>query len=184
MLRDLRESQYHAIFDNRPCAIIHPSTAATVPVALGATVELVDAADGVCRGALEEFFVLPVRDLQRENDLKPHEILTIIRLPPLPAGARMAHLRQGRKGGVRLAARRRRRAARPRRRGDLPARLDHARRRRGRFGRQTRRCGTAVAARAALAGATPLAKNGGKLPLFEALVRRDVLAAASPTARD
>ncbi len=51
------ENAYHAIFDNRFCAIVHPSTAATVLVALGATVELVDA-DGAARGfALEDFFV-------------------------------------------------------------------------------------------------------------------------------
>ena len=30
------ENQYHAIFDNPSCAIVHPSTAATVLVALGA----------------------------------------------------------------------------------------------------------------------------------------------------
>jgi xanthine dehydrogenase YagS FAD-binding subunit len=31
------ENQYHAIFDNQSCAIVHPSTAATVLVALGAS---------------------------------------------------------------------------------------------------------------------------------------------------
>ena len=34
------ENQYHAIFNNMPCAIVHPSTAATVLVALGAMIEL------------------------------------------------------------------------------------------------------------------------------------------------
>jgi len=37
------------------------------------------------------------------------------------------------------------------------------------------------AAKAALAGAAPLAKNAYKLPVFEALVRRAIINAASPT---
>ena len=37
------ENQYHAIFNNMPCAIVHPSTAATVLVALDATVDLTNA---------------------------------------------------------------------------------------------------------------------------------------------
>ena len=31
--------------------------------------------------------------MQRENDLKPHEILAAIKLPALPASARMAHVK-------------------------------------------------------------------------------------------
>ena len=71
------------MFDNTPCAIVHPSTAATVLVALGATVELTNAAGAGRRVLLEDFFVAPGSDIQRENDLKPHEILTAILLPPL-----------------------------------------------------------------------------------------------------
>jgi xanthine dehydrogenase YagS FAD-binding subunit len=58
------ENQYHAIFNNTPCAIVHPSTAATVLVALDATVELTNAEGAVRRLALEEFFVGPERDVQ------------------------------------------------------------------------------------------------------------------------
>ena len=47
------ENQYHAIFDNRFCAIVHPSTSATALVALGAEVELADADGGTRRLALE-----------------------------------------------------------------------------------------------------------------------------------
>jgi len=91
------ENQYHAIFDNRPCAIVHPSSAATALVALGATVEITNAEGAKRRVLLENFFVLPDRDIQRENDLKAQEILTAILLPLLPANLRMAHLRQGEK---------------------------------------------------------------------------------------
>ena len=85
------ENQYHAIFDNQSCAIVHPSTAATVLVALGATLELANS-DGATRTILlEDFFVSTDLDLQRENDLKPHEILTAILLPAPPVGLSMVH---------------------------------------------------------------------------------------------
>jgi xanthine dehydrogenase YagS FAD-binding subunit len=45
------ENQYHAIFDNQSCAIVHPSTAATVLVALGTTIELANS-EGATREAL------------------------------------------------------------------------------------------------------------------------------------
>ena len=51
------ENQYHAIFNNMPCAIVHPSTAATVLVALDATVELTNAAGSGRQLSLEDFFV-------------------------------------------------------------------------------------------------------------------------------
>ncbi len=86
------ENQYHAIFNNMPCAIVHPSTAATVLVALSAKVELTSASSAVRELALEDFFLPPERDLQRENDLQPQEILTAIRLPKLAANACMAPL--------------------------------------------------------------------------------------------
>jgi xanthine dehydrogenase YagS FAD-binding subunit len=182
------ENQHHAIFDNQACAIVHPSTAATALVALGATVELTDAEGAMRRIVLEDFFVSPDLDLQRENDLKPGEILTAIRLPPLPASMRMAHLKQGetdsfdwpiadvavlldlspdgscRSAAVILGA------AAP-----VPHRAISAQS--ALIGRHIDEEVARVAALAALDGAMPLAKNAYKLPLFETLVRRAILKA-------
>ena len=183
------ENQYHAIFDNQPCAIVHPSTAATVLVALGATLELTNS-EGVSRNVLlENFFVLPDRDLQRENDLKPHEILTAILLPVLPASLRMAHLKQGEKdsfdwpladvavaldlnrdGSCRGAAIILGAAAPVPHRAKLAENIL--------IGRRVDDAKAREAAHAALDGATPLTKNAYKLPLFETLVRRTILKAA------
>jgi len=184
------ENQYHAIFDNTVCAIVHPSTAATALVALGATVELTDA-EGVARPVLlEDFFVSPDKDIQRENDLKPQEIVTAVILPPTPANLRMAHLKLGEKdsfdwpladvavvldldqnGGCKGAAIVLGAAAPvPHRAKTAEAALK---------GRRVDEDAARTAARAALDGATPLAKNGYKLPLFETLVRRAILAAAA-----
>jgi xanthine dehydrogenase YagS FAD-binding subunit len=73
------------------------TAAATVLVALGATVELTNAAGVTRRLLLEDFFVPPSRDLQRENDLRPQEILIAIKLPKLPPNVRMAHVKQSEK---------------------------------------------------------------------------------------
>jgi xanthine dehydrogenase YagS FAD-binding subunit len=184
------ESQYHAIFDNQVCAIVHPSTAATVLVALGAEVELTNAGGATRRVLLEDFFVPPGQDLQRENDLKPQEILAAIILPPLPATLRMAHLKLGEKdsfdwpladvavtldideqgeckrAAVILGAA----APVPHRAKAAEAAL---------AGRCIDETAAARAGRAALDGATPLGKNAYKLPLFETLVRRAILKAVA-----
>jgi xanthine dehydrogenase YagS FAD-binding subunit len=183
------ENQYHAIFNNMPCAIVHPSTAATVLVALGATIELTNSDDTTRQLPLEEFFVPPERDIQRENDLQPHEIVTAIRLPKLPANLRTAYLKQGEKesfdwpladvavvldvgpDGVCKRATIILGAAAP-----VPHRAKTAEA--ALTGRRINENTVAEAARAALDGATPLAKNGYKLPLFETLVRRAILRAA------
>jgi xanthine dehydrogenase YagS FAD-binding subunit len=184
------ENQYHAIFDNNRCAIVHPSTAATVLVALDAKVELTNAAGAVRQVLLEDFFVRPGVDLHRENDLKPQEILTAILLPPLPASLRMAHLRQGEKesfdwpladvavtldmapdgrcnkAAIVLGAA----APLPHRAKAAEAALN---------GKRIDETAAREAGHAALEGATPLSKNAYKLPLFEVLVRRAILKAVA-----
>jgi len=183
------ENQYHAIFDNRPCAIVHPSTAATSLVALGASVELANAEGVVRRVLLEDFFVSTDTDIQRENDLNPHEILTAILLPAPPAGLRMAHLRLGQKDSfdwpladVAVAleldadGRCQRAAIVLGAAAPVPYRAKAAERLLK--GARIDETSAKETGHAALSSATPLAKNGYKLPLFEALVRRAILAAA------
>ena len=181
------ENQYHAIFDNDACAMVHPSTAATALVALGAEVELAGAHGATRRLLLEEFLIPPARSLQRENDLKPHEILTAVRLPRLPGSVRMTHLKQGEKESFDWPL------------ADVAVVLDFAPDHRcthaavvlgaaaavpwrseaaaqALTGRHIDDAVAAEAALAALASATPLSGNAYKRPLFEALVRRAVLA--------
>jgi len=184
------ENQYHAIFNNLPCAIVHPSTAATMLVALGATVEIIGAAGAARRLLLEDFFVPVEQDMQRENKLEPHEILAAIRLPRLSPSIRMAHIKQGEKdsfdwpladvavvidldaSGVCQRAAIVLGAAAP-----VPHRARKAEA--ALVGQRVDQTVTAQAARAALEGATPLSKNAYKLPLFEALVRRTIIRAIS-----
>jgi len=184
------ENQYHAIFDQNGCAMVHPSTAATALVALGAKVVLVNAEGRQRDVLLEDFYLLPDKDVHRENDLRPGEILTAVVLPKLEPAIRSVHLKQGEKdsfdwpladvavlldrdaGGVCRRVSIVLGAAAP-----LPHRAKAAEAvLRGKpVHEQTAR----DAARAALAGAAPLSKNAYKLPIFETLVRRAILAAAT-----
>src|SRR5205814_6948457 len=79
------ENQYHAIFNNGLCAIVHPSALATPLIAMGAIVELTSAKDKR-EVPLEDFLVLPSEDLHHENKLQDGEILTNIRIPALASG--------------------------------------------------------------------------------------------------
>jgi len=184
------ENRYHAIFDNRLCAIVHPSAAATALVALGASIELVDAEGEKREVRLEDFFVSPDRDVQRENDLRPRELLAAVKLPALPASARMAHVKIAEKASfdwplaqvaalidlgsdgrcasasiVLGAAAPTPRRAKPAEGVLIGQRIDDAVAR--------------AAGRAAIDGAAPLADNAYKLPLFETAVRRAILNAVA-----
>jgi xanthine dehydrogenase YagS FAD-binding subunit len=182
------ENQYHAIFDHNGCAIVHPSTAATALVAFGARLELTDKAASKRVVKLEEFFILPEVDIQRENALKPGEIVTAVLLPAQPATTRSVHLKEAevesfdwsiadvavvldmadgvcRQASVVLGAA----APVPHRAVAAEAAL---------AGKTVDEATARAAAQAALQGARPLTKNAYKLPLFETLVRRALIAAS------
>lgn len=182
------ENQYHAIFDHNGCAIVHPSTSATALVAFGASLELSDKTGARRAVKLEDFFVLPEVDIHRENDLKPGELVTAVLLPAQPPTASSVHMKFAEvesfdwsvadvavvlnvvdgvchKAAVVLGA------AAP-----VPHRVKAAET--ALIGKTIDEAVALAAAHAALQGAMPLTKNAYKLPLFETLVRRAVLAAA------
>ncbi len=186
------ENQYHAVFGQAGCAIVHPSTAATALVAFGAQVELVNA-QGVARSvALADFLVGPQIDVRRETDLRAGEVLTAVRLAPMPAGARSAFLKQAEKPSFDWSI------------ADVAVVLECAAD--GRCRRAAVVLGAAApvpwrarpaeavlvgqvidpavahtAGQAAIAGAEPLRRNAYKLPILATLVRRAVLQAAGAT---
>jgi xanthine dehydrogenase YagS FAD-binding subunit len=181
------QNQYHAIFNNDLCAIVHPSALATPLVALHATIELTGAKQKR-EVPLEEFLVLPSVELHQENTLQPGEILTAIRVPALPAGAKSLYIKQGEKQSydwpiaevaavVEMDGQTCKRASivlghaapTPHRAAEAEQMLA------GRSSPTRKDC--LAAADAALASATPLAQNGYKIPLFRNLIARTLLAA-------
>ena len=74
------ENQYHAIFGNGPCHIVHPSSLAVPAVALGARMRVVGPG-GEREVAAEQYFVMPDRNLFGETVLEPNELMTHLVLP-------------------------------------------------------------------------------------------------------
>jgi xanthine dehydrogenase YagS FAD-binding subunit len=182
------ENQYHAIFNNGVCAIVHPSAASCALVALGASIELSGAKNARRTVKLEEFFALPTVDVTRENKLEPGEIITQIVIPGLSKSARSAYIKQGEKesfdwpiaevaaviekdgdkcksASIVLGAA----SPVPRRAKEAESSLR---------GQPINRETALAAAKAALADASPMTQNGYKLPVFEAIITRTILRAA------
>lgn len=180
------ENQYHAIFDNGFCAVVHASSTAAALVALGASLAITGP-QGTREVTVESIFVRPGQDITREHALAQTDLVTEIHLPELAPGAASAYGKLGEKesydwplaevacvveraGGrctkasVVLGAA----APTPHRARDAEAAL---------AGQPLNEETARAAAKAALRGATPLSQNGYKLPMFEALVRRTILAA-------
>jgi xanthine dehydrogenase YagS FAD-binding subunit len=183
------ENQYHAIFDNSLCAIVHPSALSTALVAFNARVVLTGA-KGTRGVELEKFFTTPEEDVRRENSIGADELITEIVVPSLSAQARSCYLKLGEKesfdwpiadvavvlncarGGLCEKASIVLGAAAP-----VPLRASKAEA--VLAGKVVNEESAREAARAAIEGATPLSENAYKLPIFEAIVRRAILAAAS-----
>ena len=177
------ENKYNAILGGGPSFIVHPSDTATALVALNASVTIVGPA-GTRNVPLEQFFILPSKNVFRENILKPNEIVTAILVPHPPAGARSAYLKFREKqsmdwamaacavtlnvsGGKVTDSRIVLGGVAP-----IPWRVPKA---------EALLKGKAITpetlhavAEAALQGAVPLAQNGYKVPLTKTLVRRAI----------
>jgi xanthine dehydrogenase YagS FAD-binding subunit len=82
------ENQYHAIFGDGPCHIIHPSSLAVPAVALAAKFRVVGPA-GEREIAADQYFVTPDKNIFGETVLQPNELLTHVILPA-PGNAKTA----------------------------------------------------------------------------------------------
>jgi len=85
------ENQYHCIFGSDGlCYIVHPSDMAPALVALGAKVRF--AGPGGARTVpMEEFYVRPAVDVQKETVLEPDEMVTEVIVPPPAEGLRSSY---------------------------------------------------------------------------------------------
>lgn len=183
------ENQLHALFGNHTCAAIHPSTMATALVAYRARLTLA-AAGGTRQLALEQFFTPPELDVTRENQLQPGELITEVLLPAPAPGVRSAYLKQGEKESfdwpiADVAAVLEMDASGSRCRqasivlgAIAPGPLRAVAAEQAVAGKPVTEGTAAAAAQAALVGATPMTHNRYKLKVFEAVIRRTLLAAA------
>jgi len=185
------ENESHAIFNNSVCAIVHPSATACALTALGAKLEI-RGRKGAREASLDDFFLRPEQDVNREHSLADDELLTEIRIPAPSDSVRSAYIKVGQKesfdwplaevaivldqrGGVVNKASIVLGAAAP-----VPWRATGAEQ--VLAGKAVNQQTAREAATAAVYGATPLSQNAYKIPIFEAVVRRTILAAAGQEA--
>ena len=180
------ENRYHAVFGGGPSYAVHPSNAAVPLVAFGASF-ILEGEQGSRTVPASEFFTSPAKDPERENQLRPGEILTEI-LVPAAAGVRSVYqdVRERAafdwplvsaavalkvEGGVVREARVVLGAVAP-----VPWRSAKAEQ--ALVGKPLEEATAAAAARAAVFGATPLSDNGYKVGLVQTLVRRALMSIA------
>jgi xanthine dehydrogenase YagS FAD-binding subunit len=173
------ENQYHCIFGGGACLIVHPSDTAPALVALDARVQIMGPG-GSRTIPIASFFVLPEKDVSRENVLERGEIVTDILIPPQPPNQRSLYRKvRGRgswdfalaslalaistKAGVVERSRLVLGGAAP-----IPWRVEAAEK--AIVGRKLEPKVIAAAAEAALKGAQPLEQNGYKVPLFKGVI--------------
>ena len=180
------ENQHHAIFDLSPCVAVHPSDPASALLAHDAEVEM-RGASGSHTMPLAELFAPPTDDRRTETTLRSGEIITALTLPA--AAGRSTYLKaMDRKTWafalVGVAARIRQDSGRIADArvvlsgvANVPWRATAAEQ--VLVGQAPNPEVLAAAADAAVSGAKPLAKNGYKLPIAHALVRRALMAATA-----
>ena len=170
------ENKYHAIFaTDGPCVIVHPSDLAPMLAALNATVSITGPA-GKRDVSVEKFFHLPADgSVRTENVLGDGDVITDVSVPP--AAGRSTYLKFKERESLDFAMASVAAVVAP---GKVSLVL-------GGVAPVPWRCGKAEAflagktldeptiaeaAKLATDGAKPLAKNGYKVPLVQALVRR------------
>jgi len=84
------DNRYHAILGNSgPAYFVSPSSLAPALIAYGAKLQ-VFGPKGAREVAVEKFFAMPASPTDREQNLKPNEIVTEIIVPIPPAGTKSA----------------------------------------------------------------------------------------------
>ena len=74
------ENQYHAIFGDGPCHIVHPSSLAMPLIAYGARIK-VAGPGGEREIEVDKFFLMPDRNMFGETVLEPNELVTEVVIP-------------------------------------------------------------------------------------------------------
>jgi xanthine dehydrogenase YagS FAD-binding subunit len=187
------QNQYHAIVNNKTCAMVHPSSTAVPLLAMDAEVELTSKA-GKRSVAMRDFYVSPEEDLQRETAVKPGELITAIRIPLPASGTRSAYQKYGEKesfdwpladAGVVLQM-----DGKTCRKASIvlgvaaPTPIHATEAEAALRGKVIDERTAREAGKLAVANATPLSKNGYKTQLFQTAVYRTILLAAGQMDRD
>ncbi len=178
------ENEYHAIMNNGGCSSVYASSVATALLALDASVEIVTKDGTKKKIAINDFFVPPHVDASKENILNPGEIITAVTIPPVNKDSRSYYIKEGtrasfdwaladvavvlevsgqkcKKARIALGAA----APVPLRAFDAESILEQE---------GLAESSVQKAAEAAMQKATPLEKNGYKVAIFKAIIKRAI----------
>ncbi len=177
------ENQYHCILGGARCYIVHPSDTAPALLALGAAVEIAGPR-GRRTVPLEDFYVLPSTDVERETVLAQGEVVTHVVVPRPGAGVRSSYRKVRARGswdfalaGVALALRfdaDRVVDGRVVLSGAAPVPWRSREAESAIIGSRLESAVCRRAAAAAMANAVPLKRNGYKIPLFTGLIEEEL----------
>jgi xanthine dehydrogenase YagS FAD-binding subunit len=179
------ENEFHAIINNKTCASVHASSVATALMAFNAVVEVTEGNGKTRMIEMEKFFVHPETDSRTENVLASNELITGITIPAVKETVKSYYIKQGAReshdwaiadvavvlelsGGQCKNAEIVLGAAAP-----IPIRADDAAR--TLKGKTIDESLAASAGEASMKGATPLANNVYKVPVFKSIVKRAIL---------
>ncbi len=178
------ESQYHCILGGHGCYIVHPSDTAPALVALDAVVHIAGPR-GTRTVPIDAFHIAPRDNAQRETVLETNEIVTELTLPQPAPGQRSSYRKVRARGawdfalaGVALALRfdgDRVDGGRVVLSGAAPVPWRSQEAERVIAGRRIDAAVAAEAADAAVSNATPLKRNGYKIPLLKGVIQEDLL---------
>jgi len=179
------ENEFHAIMSNGTCASVHSSSVATALMAFNAEVEIAGAKGKTRKVSMDEFFVHPEKESRTENILEANELITAITIPTPKANTKSHYIKYGvreshdwaiadvavvtevsggrcKKAEIALGA------AAP-----VPIKSEEAAKMLK--GKMINESVAASAGEASMKGATPLANNAYKVPVFKQIVKRAIL---------
>lgn len=178
-------NEFHCILGGGPCFIVHPSDTAPALVALNAKV-VIAGVKATRTIPLASFFVLPAKNVQKENVLDPGEVVTEILLDPPATGTRCMYRKVRERGAFDFAmagaaivlgfSNGKVGTARVVLSGVAPVPWRSVEAEKALVGRPLDAAAAAAAASAAVKDASPLDQNAYKVPLIRGVLE-EVLAA-------
>lgn len=179
------ENEFHSIIRNQPCASVHSSSVSTALMAFNARVEITSTNGKKKETNIEDFFVHPEVDSRTENILNADELITAVIVPPVNENTKSYYIKQGareshdwaiadvavvteisgdkiRKAEIALGA-------------AAPVPLKSKEAAEFLIGKTANESNATRAGEITMKGATPLAHNAYKVPIFKAIVKRAIL---------
>jgi len=180
------ENEYHAILGNTDCASVHASSLATAIMAFDAAIEITGKEGKVKIVSINEFFVSPDVDRKLETILEAGEIITAVILPKVKENMKSHYIKMGeresndwplaevavvvelngekcKKANIVLGA-------------VAPVPLVSESAIEAIKGQTINEQTARAASIAAMTNATPLSQNAYKVPIFETIIKRALLA--------